>query len=159
MNWKGMGSFGSSTKIRSSGSCAGLRRPPRPDPAMWQRRQTSVGWARLPRVQPTCSGPDLNAVLFLKKINNHKDSKLGFFFFFFLLLFFVQESKTWHTVPEVGILVCNLFFYMEAISPSYNSAHSCFLVRAVPAKLLQWCLTLCDPMGQQALLSMGFPRQ
>ena len=62
--------------------------------------------------------------------------------FFFPLLLLVQESQTWHAVPEVDILVCNLFFYMEAISPSYNSAHSRFLVRDVPAKLLQWCPTL-----------------
>lgn len=149
MNWKGMGSFGSSTKIRSSGSCAGLLRPPGPDLAMWRLRQTSVGRARLPWAQPTCLGPDLNTVLFSKKkiIIITKTQKQVFFFFFFSVFVSPGKSKITHgSQSQLFSLQSVLLFGGHVAFGScvfWCPVQSCDFIEAVRAESWPLCLIWC----------------
>ena len=61
--------------------------------------------------------------------------------------------------------VSSSFIYLNIIQHKYvidrYNTYSilCNISSTMPAKLLQLCLTLCDPIASQALLSMRFSRQ
>ena len=89
----------------------------------------------------------------LKKLSTHTLKAVNLPQYATLLL------QIWRIVIEFPLLTKFLisFFYSDLTiiyQDDLKSLNGCFC-----AKLLQLCLTLCDPMDCQAPLSMGFSRQ
>ena len=73
-------------------------------------------------------------------------SHLFLFSFFFL---FHTQSHTQHPLCQFSLLFCPDPSWVDILSilkPSWNDATPLSYLCAAAAKLLQWCLTLCDPV-------------